>query len=1014
MDGLSRRATRGRSIIKPGRRLPTAIGVVALLVVVVSSLAEDHVNSFDGEQPTWRVRVSDDALSKLDQRRIVDPSVATHGDAAEYFLFQAKRGPTQLFLDHQLPTAQVVDDLKCRLLVRGTGGAIRIGVRLVFPRQTDPRTSDVPLRTMIFGDTYTKIGQWQELSVVTSSKAVQDQMRLLRAKFRPLVLDLRQPVVDRITLDVSLDSGRTELLLDHLRFGPVISPVVGSDIKLTQNSEESASWPVSFPLDRLLVHGRPFFPRLMPYHGEPVSLLREAGFNVVWIPDVHDVELQQALKRAGLWATAAPPRLHSSKGEPLSDDQAGLLTIPRDWDNVLAWNMGVALPAEAQRDVLPWVAQVQSADRDRHRPILLDVTGGERIYSRHVSMLGASRHVLNSGMTFKTYREALDQHRKLARPGTFWLTWLPTEPLLEVNQQRRAAGRIPLIIEPEQIRLGAYSALAAGCRGLGYSFREPLDSQGPGVDERRLMISQLNLELSLLEEFLAVGSLVEQRPFKIMAPHRTTVSPHNVGFRNSAVSRAEQEARLAAHKSSVLFEERIRSELEAAVFRTEKATLLLPIWYENDAQFVPGQLAAPGATIDVSSVPDTASAWEVTTTSISSLRSEPIPGGRRVTLPTFDTTAAIVVTSDRSVIDQLRYKMELIQAESARHWIDLAKAKLNRVRIADEELTKLGAAQPDAPQLLARASSLIQTAENLYPGAELERLRKQAQETGSQVSPHSPEMVQLRKRFDDAARYSQSALQLLRILQKAHWQTATHRLAAPVASPHTLCFQTLPDHWRLVALLGKSAARASDDLFPKGDFEVLDFATLSRFGWYRIPSAHSGSIRSNVQVQVASGREGRCLRLFALPETNADPPAVVDVPPVVVTSPPIPVRAGQVLHISGWVRLGTAISGSLEGLTLSDNLTGSTGAWHWHEKREWQRFEMLREVYVDGPFMLTITLHGLGDVQFDDLKLIAHDPPTDSQLATPDGAPKDSESKQGRFDFLKRLPKFPQLPKQAG
>jgi hypothetical protein len=151
--------------------------------------------------------------------------------------------------------------------------------------------------------------------------------------------------------------------------------------------------------------------------------------------------------------------------------------------------------------------------------------------------------------------------------------------------------------------------------------------------------------------------------------------------------------------------------------------------------------------------------------------------------------------------------------------------------------------------------------------------------------------------------------------------------------------------------------------------------------------------------------------LIALPEPNADPPAVVDLPPVVVTSPPISVRAGQVLHISGWVRLGTAISGSLEGLTLSDNLTGSTGAWHWHEKREWQRFEMLREVYVDGPFVLTITLHGLGDVQFDDLKLIAHDPPTDSPLATRDDPPKDSESKQGRFDFLKRLPKFPQLPK---
>ena len=904
--------------------------------------------------------------------------------------------------------AQVIDDLKLKLMVRGTGGSIRVGVRVVFPRQIDPRTSGSQLKTVLYGDTYTKIGSWQELTVQTTSKAIQEQSRRVRAELRPTSIDVRQPVVDRVLLEVSLEGGKTELILDELRFGPIVKPIAQTDVQLVQNTEDAAPWPVSFQLDRLLVNGRPFFPRLLPYHGERLEGLRDDGFNVIWIPEADDVALQRALKQQGMFATAAPPRLRASTGSPLGNDTAGLLPIPREWDNILAWNMGVALPTEAQRDVLPWISQVQSADRERHRPIMLDVTGGERIFSRHASMLGTSRNVLNSATSFKTYRESLDQHRKLARPGTFLFTWLPTEPLPEVAQQRQAAGKIPIIIEPEQIRLEAYSALAAGCRGLGFSVSESLDSTAPGAEERRLAIAQLNLDLALLEDFLAAGSLVEQRPFKITAPPGRAVNSHNVAFRNSAISRADNEARLAAHKSAVLYESRIHSELEAAVFRTDKATLLLPIWYENDAQFVPGQLAAPGATIDVASVSDTASAWEVTTTRVINLSSEPIPGGRRVKLPTFDTATAIVVTSDLSVIDNLRRKMEAMQAQSARNWMELAKAKLNRVRIADDVLTKLGAGQPDAPQLLDRARRLIQDAESIFPGEALDRAIAQARDGGQRKSPNSPDVVQLRKKFDEATHRSQAALQALRILQKAHWETATHRLASPVGSPHTLCFQTLPDHWRLIEKLGKSATRGSENLYAKGNFDVLDFPALSRLGWQQ--TTPPSGVRAAVQVLAATGREGRCLRLVATPETNSDPPSVIDTPPITVTAPPVAVRAGQVLHVSGWVRLTSPITGSLDGVTLSDNLTGGTGSWHWREKREWQRFEMLREAYADGPYVLTMTLHGLGDVQFDDLQLIAHDPPGEPQLAVHTEAAADLEPKPNRFEFWRRLPKSLQRP----
>lgn len=998
------KTARHRALKDEHRWLLSFVVCLGLLAAVHTAAGDEFLEGFENSETSWQARTVEGHVTQLKHGRVTTKVIA--GSRAESFVFEVTGGPASVVLEHKLPVARIIDDLKLKLMVRSSTNGVRAGFRVVFPRQTDPRNGR-QLKTTILSGAYSQAPKWQELTATLPDKLLQEQLRLLRATLKPNALDLRDPVVDRVIVELTLDNGLTEIAFDELRFGPLVRPVAAEEIRPTQFVDDSSPWQVSFQLDRLLVGGRPFFPRLFPYHGESAALLREAGFNVVWIPDANDVALQHELQGHDLWTTAVPPRLESSDGKLLRRDQASLPPIPRTWDNILAWNLGVALDGTARDDVLQWLDQVQSADHDRHRPILADVVGGERVFSRHVAMLGSSRHILNSSSTFKSYREWLDQRRKVARPGTFLFTWLPTEPMPDVARQRHEAGRIPMIVEPEQLRLLTYSSLAAGCRGLGFSLSEPLDSKAPGADERRLAMTLLNLELALLEDFLAGGTLVEHRPFKINAPPRSSGSLHNVAFRNSAISRAEREARLAAHKSSTLHEGRLRSELEAAVFRTDKAVLLLPIWYENDAQFVPGQLAAPGATLDVSSVPDTASAWEVSTTRVVNLPSEPIPGGRRIQLPYFDTTAAIVVTSDQQVVLNLRRKMEAMQAQSARLWIDLAKAKLNRVRIADEELRKWGVGQPDAPQLLAQARRLLQDAESKFPGEALDRLMAQSRESGRKASSNSADVVFLKKNFDAAAQISQASMQTLRILQKAHWETATHRLASPVGSPHTLCFQTLPDHWRLVSNLGKSGTSATSNLLPKGDFEVLDFATLARAGWQNVSQSSQQGIRTLVQVQPAAGRDSRCLRLVAAPETNTDAPSIVESPPIKVVSPPVPVRAGQILHVSGWVRVVSAVSGSLDGVTLSDNLTGQTGAWQWSEKREWQRIEMLREAYRDGDFVLTITLHGIGDVQFDDLQVIAHDPPEELPPGAKSNEPNGASDKPGRFDFWQRLPLSP-------
>src|SRR5262249_8908840 len=150
------------------------------------------------------------SLEKVEQRRVT--STSFKGNGAEFFVFRVANGPTTVMLDHKLPVARAIGELRLKLLVRSTTNGATVGLRVIFPRQTDPRSGQ-PLRLVLRGEPYTQTPKWQGLEVGTADKALQEQMRLLRAKLKPTSLDLRDPVVDRVTLEMTLEAGETELFL---------------------------------------------------------------------------------------------------------------------------------------------------------------------------------------------------------------------------------------------------------------------------------------------------------------------------------------------------------------------------------------------------------------------------------------------------------------------------------------------------------------------------------------------------------------------------------------------------------------------------------------------------------------------------------------------------------------------------------------------------------------------------------------------------------------------------------
>ena len=66
--------------------------------------------------------------------------------------------------------------------------------------------------------------------------------------------------------------------------------------------------------------------------------------------------------------------------------------------------------------------------------------------------------------------------------------------------------------------------------------------------------------------------------------------------------------------------------------------------------------------------------------------------------------------------------------------------------------------------------------------------------TSYAATTSTPEFVRLQ---------CQGAMQSLRILQRAHWEAAIAERSSAIASPYTISFQTLPEHWRFVVELAR-------------------------------------------------------------------------------------------------------------------------------------------------------------------------------------------------------------------
>lgn len=650
------------------------LGWVALLAFwLVPPALAGHRDSFESAEPTWRLADADCSARIAVQRR--DFQTFHTGQASESLTLVAQRG-TYAYLVQEVPQSRVIAEWTATLWIKSDRMGLQLLARAVLPRSRDPHTGG-PMTVLLRGDVYDRSGLWQQLAIRGADQLLERQVRILRSQFGPDV-DPAEAYVDLLVVNAYGGAGVTNLWIDDLELlGQVPAVRFGSRDRDSSNPgaaespEAAEAWagvPGRGEIARLngtvlLVAGRPFFPRAIEYNGEPFEWLHSLGFNTVRLPAAPTVVQLREAERVGLRLIAPPP------------NDGG---ITSSHACVIAWDLGSGLGEERLELTRQWVAQVRRADRRPDRPIIGEAVERAWSYSRVLNILVLRRRPLGSSLSLPDYGRWLQTRPAVARAGTpFWAT-IQTEPALELVEQWSALGLGPppsLSVEAEQIRLLAYQAVASGVRGLIFSSRSPLDQQDEETQTRARLLKRLNIELTLIEPWVAGGHRADDVP-----------SP--------------------------------APEIRIGQLQTERSQLLIVLEQSPTQQFTVGPVSSPSLSLVLPSAATAPQVYCLTPAGLQTLSHRRVPGGIRVTLERYGPVCLLAITQDGLVVNHLARTWAENRAAATKLQYELAAGQLQMVEALHSRLTGRTPAAAPVERAMAQARENLQHCEVLLGGSD--------------------------------------------------------------------------------------------------------------------------------------------------------------------------------------------------------------------------------------------------------------------------------------------------------
>ncbi len=368
------------------------------------------------------------------------------------------------------------------------------------------------------------------------------------------------------------------------------------------------------------------------------------------------------------------------------------------------------------------------------------------------------------------------------------------------------------------------------------------------------------------------------------------------------------------------------SQYDVSVIRTERAWLALAI-RKGDGGLgmqAPLELTVPG-------VPISSEAFAILDTRLQRLKQSRVTGGCRFTFRDPQPINLVVVTRDPRMIGNLEQELSTRSETRAELNRELTSIKLN---LADQ-----AAANLPEQSVPTQARRVIAVARSEFSACQ--RAFEQGQ----------------------FAQVIHSAGRSLSLLSNAQRLMLNE-------SPLAMHNSAFDDHSVGLKLAGRLRQRliagSGIDTLDSGRCE--DLATMQQSGWQVFRDQQVSAV-TNIGISRDRPRHGQsCLRLSAAGAT-LDETILVESPPLWVTSPAVTLRAGDLVRISGWVRVERPLGASRDGVMVFDSVGGIELAERITLSKEWSRFSMLRTVDSSMPINVTIALTGLGTIDVDEVQI---------------------------------------------
>jgi hypothetical protein len=919
-------------------------GLGALLLVGLAEGQQIHRNGFEASRPGW-LKGGFDAPYDLKTHAVTD-QIAHEGRQSEYINLLAKTG-RYVYFTYPTGKAVVGEELSATLWLKANRPGIQLLARVVLPRERDPNNLDYVMTTYVRSpDVYQQVGQWQMLSLGRPVQLVKQQQQLMQAQLKR-TLDFGDAYIDALVLNLYAGPGPVEAWIDDVEVGPIAPETLfkaatrpagratdGAAALTSRTRPSGRAVATEFSGNHLVVNSRRFLFRGIRVTDTPISKLREARFNAVFLDQNASAPLIREAAEEGLLVV---PRLRvvGDDAQPVTADAlTGALGRFNAYDSTLFVHLGTTLASEQAPLVAKAVQSVRSADAGR--VLGADVWDGMTPYSRTLNLLGVHRWPLMTTLELPEYRRWLQMRHDLANPNTFMWTWIQThmpEWYTQLLYDRPATASFdePIGPQAEHVRLLTYTALASGCRGLAFWSDRFLADSHQGRD-RLLTCALLNLEMEMLEPLLVRSDDASETEWV------DTSSP----------------------------------DVKAAVLRSPLGIVVLPVWQGKFAQIVPGQAALNKLSIVVPQVPASMQGWDVSPGEVHSVRSERVVGGTKVTLPEFGLTAAIVFTSDTALVARFQEQAKSRRQLAATWTYDMAVYELEKVLRIEDQLERLGQRPKDADELIKDAQKRLNAAKQY---ADSHVYGEAYREAGRSLRPIR---ILMRAQWEAAVRgldtpvttpYAVSFFTLPR-----HWQMmAQVKNSRPTGNVLPGGdFERLPQRpeeaWRIdeppsLDEVEVSASRVSESREPPDPLKAGEK-----------PPPGPREKRAGVP-------EGeKCAMLEIKPKEGRPVPRALERTLVALTSPTVKLPPGTIVQISGHICIPAGVASSPDGALLYDSAGGEPLAIRLTAPMPWKKFTVYRRVPASGTINVTVALTGIGTVYFDDIRVEPLVPPGPASL----------------------------------